>query len=307
MRPHVLQQSTHALLGRQRRGLRPMRGRVLLWERDGASFPREDGRGADGHAQAVRGQIPAGVRTPADGLAGHAPVLGPAVRIPTGAPRRLWQGISELCAEAQGEGRDMEQAGWAGRPPGVRGRASPAGNEVVHVGRGAQRAGPGTGARPPCRSGRRSCEAQAHRPFGLARGADTGAGGPVSVAGVREDARAAAPRKRARAPRVLLAMRAGEEIRPAFVCGEHGWGRVSVLRQWAHGPDVHRLSTGSQAPELEILEPSAGEFWQGSTSSEWGEGFASDVEGYRTRDRRRRLHSGVGCAQLRAALSSTRR
>jgi len=252
---------------------------------------------AAGHGLGGRGQRDAtttrGRKTPPR-VAGCGPVW------PQPCPGAVWQGDIPLvpaCAvpDVAQQGRAVASAPL---PRGALRQAQPTGSERGKADAGAAQSDT---AAPLAHR----CEAQAHRPFGRARGADTGAGGPVSVAGVREDARAAAPRKRARAPCVLLAMRAGEEIRPACGCGEHGWGRVSVLRQWAHGPDVHRLRTGSQAPELEILEPSAAEFWQGSTSEDWGEGFAPDVEGDRTRDRRRRLHSGVGGAQLRAALSST--
>ena len=120
-----------------------MRGRGLIGAREVAICQREEVLVADGHAQAVRGQIPEGCRATADGLAVHDPVLVPAGRIHAGAPRSLVPVIAELRSDEQGEGRDMDQAVVAGRPPGVLGRESPAGTEVMPVGMVAQIAGPG--------------------------------------------------------------------------------------------------------------------------------------------------------------------
>ena len=96
-----------------------------------------------------------GCLAPPDGLAVHDPVLAPDVRIHEREPVGLLQVMAELGSEEDRQGGDVDQEVLAGRPPGALGRESPSGHEIMHVRMVAQVAGPGTGARPPSRSGRR--------------------------------------------------------------------------------------------------------------------------------------------------------
>ncbi len=98
---------------------------------------------AEGQAHAVRGQGAAGGLGPADGLAVHDPGLVPDVGIDERAPVGRWEGGAALGADESRPGGDVDQAVWAGRHPGGRGRAPPAGAAVRHVGLGAPSAGPG--------------------------------------------------------------------------------------------------------------------------------------------------------------------
>lgn len=143
VRPPVVQQPRPARVGRPGRGLRLRRDRGLVLTREVAIFQRAPTVGADGHAQDVGSQGSAGVLATADGRAVDDPVLVPAARIYERDQSRLLPGLSERRAAAHGQGRAVDQAVLAGRPPGPRGCESPSGNDVRHVGRGAQRAGPG--------------------------------------------------------------------------------------------------------------------------------------------------------------------
>jgi hypothetical protein len=73
-------------------------------------------------------------------------------------------------------------------------------------------------------------EAEDHRQLLLAWCANTAEGGPVSVAGMLEEAREAAQRDRARTAGVICDMLDGEEGRSQFFLGDEGWGCAIVLR-----------------------------------------------------------------------------
>jgi hypothetical protein len=114
--------------------------------------------------------------------------------------------------------------------------------------------------------------AQDNRKFVLARGADEGEGGPVAGEGVLEAEREATQRHRARAPSVRLAMLDGEEILAACFLGDHVGGLVIGLSQLPYGPDVHRLRTCRQTPELKALNHALAQLGHGYTSSDVGDG-----------------------------------
>jgi hypothetical protein len=114
--------------------------------------------------------------------------------------------------------------------------------------------------------------AQDHWQFFLARGADEGEGGPVSVKGILEEELDATPCNRARAPRVRLDMLEVEEILAEFFLGDHVGGLVIVLSQLPYGPDVHLLSTFRQTPELKALHHALAQLGPGYTSSDVGDG-----------------------------------
>jgi hypothetical protein len=154
VRQHVWQNPTQARVGRHGRGARLSRGGGLVLNRDRAICPREAAVVADGHAQAGRRQGAAGVLATPDGLAVYAPVRVPDVRLHARAQVGLWQVGAARRAEASRQGGDVEQAVWGSRQPGALGREPPARDEGMHVGRVAQRAGPGmepppSPSRPP--------------------------------------------------------------------------------------------------------------------------------------------------------------
>ena len=100
------------------------RGRVLVRQRAVALFPREDTGVAEGHAHAGRGQVSEGGRATADGRAGHDPVRVPDVGLDERAQGGRLSGRAERRANASRLGGDVDQAVWAGRPPGAHGRAA---------------------------------------------------------------------------------------------------------------------------------------------------------------------------------------
>jgi len=68
---------------------------------------------ADGHSQESRGKLSAGWLAPADWLTVHAPVLLPDGRIDVRDQVGFLQWVSALGVEASGEGRDVDEAGFA--------------------------------------------------------------------------------------------------------------------------------------------------------------------------------------------------
>lgn len=117
VRPHVRAEPTPARVGGHRTDADLSRGRCLVLTGDLVLCPRAEAMVAEGHANAVRGEICAGVVAGADGRAGHDPILVPDRGVHPRAPggRVPWR--AARGAADHGQGRDVDQAGVTGRPP----------------------------------------------------------------------------------------------------------------------------------------------------------------------------------------------
>jgi hypothetical protein len=108
--------------------------------------------------------------------------------------------------------------------------------------------------------------AEDDRQLFLAWGANKGEGRPLSGERMLEEKLDPAQGDGARAAGVLLDMLEVEEILSELFLGDQGRGFVIVLRQLAHGSDVHLLSPFRQAPELETFDHSLSQCCHGYTS-----------------------------------------
>jgi hypothetical protein len=141
-------------------------------------------------------------------------------------------------------------------------------------------------------------QAQDHRQLLFAWRANKPEGGPVALEGLFEEELDATQRDGAGAARVVFDVLDREEVLSEFFLGDHVGGFVIVLRQLAHGPDVHLLCALGQAPELESLDHSLTKFGHGYTS------FALDFDNTKYREPR---SPGAWSDSLRGAPCSTAR
>jgi len=113
VRPHVLQEPTHALRGRHGTARRLPWGRCLLLARHFALFQGQDTVVAYGHPENVWGQIWQGFSTPADGRTMHNPILVPGVWRDKSEQNGLVQCRAELGPGHHGERLHGDKEGCA--------------------------------------------------------------------------------------------------------------------------------------------------------------------------------------------------
>src|SRR2546430_13501974 len=104
---------THQSFGGEGTAFELSSGRVLVLKRDVASLQLEDVLLADGHSQEIRGKLSEGVLATADWLTVNHPVFCPDVRIDLREQGGVWPVVSDLGAEDDCAGLDMDEAGCA--------------------------------------------------------------------------------------------------------------------------------------------------------------------------------------------------